>query len=128
MNKRVKEIRSLIGLNQTDFGKKIGVSRDTIANIEGERIDLKDVLLKSIAREFNVNETWLRTGDGEMFITLPEEDAYFKAATLLQDNPSIVALVTEYYNSSDEFKREFENFLDRVIQTRQRLKDEGHEN
>lgn len=81
MNDRIKDVRKHFKLSQTDFGFQIGVSRDTVANIEGGRIDVKDVIVKSICREFGVSETWLRTGDGEMFAELSQAEqlaAFFK--------------------------------------------------
>lgn len=74
MFKRIKEIRAEINLNQSEFGKRIGLSRDTVANIEGSRAEIKDIYIKSICREFHVNETWLRTGEGEMFLPEVEDD------------------------------------------------------
>lgn len=67
MNTRIKDVRKYQNMNQSEFGNRIGVSRDTVANIEGGRIEIKDVVVKSICREFGVSEEWLRTGDGEMF-------------------------------------------------------------
>lgn len=67
MIKRVKELRKNLKLSQADFGKRIGLTRDNIANIEGGRAEIKDVFIKSVCRDFNVNEAWLRTGEGEMF-------------------------------------------------------------
>lgn len=66
MNNRIKEVRKSVGLNQDLFGKRIGVSRDTIANIESGRIEIKDIFINSICREFSVSDVWLRTGQGEM--------------------------------------------------------------
>lgn len=66
MNKRIRAIRDEQKLSQEKFGKTIGVSRDTIANIEAGRIEIKEIYITSICREFNVNEDWLRTGEGEM--------------------------------------------------------------
>ncbi len=66
MNKRIRAIRDEQKLSQEKFGKIIGVSRDTIANIEAGRIEIKDIYITSICREFNINEEWLRTGEGEM--------------------------------------------------------------
>ena len=68
MNERIKAIRKHFNLNQADFGKRIGVSRDTIANIEGNRIEIKDLFIKSICGEFGVDYIWLTTGEGEMFV------------------------------------------------------------
>lgn len=67
MNDRIKEIRTHFKLSQADFGSRIGVKQATVAGYEnGSRTPLEAVIA-AICREFNVNETWLRTGDGEMF-------------------------------------------------------------
>lgn len=70
MNERVKDVRKHFMLSQAEFGNRIGVSRDTVANIEGGRIDIKDLIVKAICREFSVSEEWLRTGTGDMFADL----------------------------------------------------------
>lgn len=70
---RIKELRKELGLNQEEFGERLGVSRSVIANIEYDRLkrpDQKESLYKLICKEFNVNEEWLRTGEGEMFVAL----------------------------------------------------------
>ena len=67
MYKRIKDVRKTLLLSQAEFGNCIGLSRDTIANIELSRIEVKDIYIKSICNEFNVNEEWLRSGTGEMF-------------------------------------------------------------
>ena len=67
IEKRIKEVRQTLQLTQTAFGNAIGVSRDTIANIENSRIDIKDIFIKAICLKFNVDYTWLTTGIGEMF-------------------------------------------------------------
>lgn len=59
---RIKEIRKENGLNQAEFGNKIGVSRDVIANIEGNRIEVKDIHIIAISNTFGVSESWLRYG------------------------------------------------------------------
>lgn len=65
MHNRIKELRKHLGLNQTEFGAKIGVKQTTIAGYENGRAPL-DTVISSICREFNVNENWLRTGEGAM--------------------------------------------------------------
>ena len=78
MNERLKELRERLGLNQVEFGTRIGVQRSTISNYEqGLRVPI-DAVITLICREFNVNETWLRTGDGDMF---NEDDAGVELVT-----------------------------------------------
>ena len=68
MKDRIKLIRQNAGMTQQEFAKQIGVSRNTIATYETSvRIPI-DAIVLSICREFNINETWLRTGEGNMYM------------------------------------------------------------
>jgi transcriptional regulator with XRE-family HTH domain len=67
MYKRIRILRRELGLNQSEFGEKIGVSRAVIANIELCRVAPKDLLIKHICDIFNAREQWLFSGTGEMF-------------------------------------------------------------
>ena len=56
MNSRIKELRLALGLNQTDFGKRIGITQSAVAGYEkGIRIP-RDSIIYSICREFNVSK------------------------------------------------------------------------
>ena len=88
---RIKELRKELGLNQEEFGERLGVSRSVIANIEYDRLkrpDQKESLYKLICKEFNVNEEWLRTGNGEMFVPLTRNQLITDFATdlIMEDN------------------------------------------
>ena len=92
MNERLKELRTTLGITLEEFGKRIGITRSAVGHLEKGSRNLTEQTLKSICREFGVNEEWLRTGEGEMFVPLTrseaiaefagslmkEEDAYFK--------------------------------------------------
>lgn len=65
---RVKEIRKNLGMTMEKFGERLGVGKTAISNIENNNRNLTDQMAISICREFNVNETWLRTGEGDIFI------------------------------------------------------------
>ena len=75
-------------LTQDSFGKRIGSARNTIANYEnGNRVP-SNAVVKSICKEFGVNEEWLRTGEGEMLIPKTrEEDIAQLTLKLLEDEP-----------------------------------------
>lgn len=67
MHTRIKALRNALGLNQTDFGAAVGVKQTTVAGYENGIRTPIDAVVSAICREFNVNEIWLRTGEGEMF-------------------------------------------------------------
>lgn len=102
MKDRIKQIRKTVGLNQSDFGKQIGVKGNTIGNYEIGLRTPSDAVLLSICREFGVNEQWLRTGEGEMFVEMSrdEEIAAFMGELLSEE--------------SDDFKHRFIGALSRL--------------
>lgn len=67
MKERIRQLRKELGLNQTDFGERIGVKQGSVAGYESGARTPIDAVITSICREFDVNEDWLRTGEGEMF-------------------------------------------------------------
>ena len=71
---RLKKIRKELDLTQQAFANKLGVKRDNIAGYETGKRNPSDAVISLICREFNVNETWLREGTGEMFIEMDVED------------------------------------------------------
>lgn len=74
MNERLKALRKALGLTQQEFSDRIGIKRNTVATYESGRNDPIDAVIELICREFNVNETWLRTGEGDMFIQLTRDE------------------------------------------------------
>ena len=67
IGERIKELRKSLGLTLEEFGKKLGVGKSAISNIENGSRNLTDQMALSIRREFNVCEEWLRDGTGDMF-------------------------------------------------------------
>ena len=68
MQERIKKVRKANGLTQAEFGGKIGVKGNTVTGYETGIRSPSDAIIVSICREFGVNEEWLRTGKGEMFL------------------------------------------------------------
>ena len=64
---RIKELRKYLDLTMEKFGERLGVGKTAISKLENNERNLTDQMAISICREFNVNETWLRTGEGDMF-------------------------------------------------------------
>lgn len=74
MNSRIKEVRKAKGLSQAAFGAPFGANRDMINNVENGRAAVSDIMVASICRTYDVNEHWLRTGEGEMFVKIARSD------------------------------------------------------
>jgi transcriptional regulator with XRE-family HTH domain len=68
LNERVKLARKALNLNQTEFGGRLGVTPAAISKIESGERALTEQMILAICREYGINETWLRTGSGEMFV------------------------------------------------------------
>lgn len=122
MKERIRTLRKELGLNQSDFGNKIGVKQGTVAGYEsGARTPL-DTVIASICREFNVNENWLRTGEGEMFEQMTEQQKILKyTALLLNDKDSVVVnaiqtLIVTYEQLDDASKATLEKIALQYIE------------
>ena len=64
---RISQCITATGLTKTAFSQKIGLTQAYISALSIGRKIPSDRTIADICREFNVNETWLRTGEGEMF-------------------------------------------------------------
>lgn len=89
MKDRIKQVRKNSGLTQTAFGEKIGVKGNTVTGWETGIRTPSDAVINSICREFNIDETWLRTGEGEMFqpVSRDEEIASFMGDIMRGEDP-----------------------------------------
>lgn len=85
MNSRIRELRKMLGLSQRDFGKIIGLRHSTLSDIERNSSPVTERTIIAICSKFNVNEEWLRTGKGNIFI---EEDRKFNEFYELYKNLS----------------------------------------
>lgn len=91
IGERIEILRKDLSMSRRVFGEKLGVSESVIVNIEYDRLkrpDQKESLYKLICKEFNVNEEWLRTGNGEMFVPLTRNQLItdFAADLIMEDN------------------------------------------
>ena len=64
---RIKAIRQYCGLNQSEFGSRIGLTPSGVSKLESGDRGYSDAIFLALVREFGVDENWLRTGEGEMF-------------------------------------------------------------
>ena len=64
MNSRIRKVRRELELTQTEFAGKIGTTANVLTNYETGRRNPSSSVINNICKTFNVNEEWLRTGEG----------------------------------------------------------------
>ena len=101
-NTRIRKLRKALDLTQQEFADRIGVKRGTVATYERGNSVPSDAAVNLICREFNVNETWLRTGSGEMFRELSREQ---ELAVFFDD---------VLRDESDNFRKRFISMLSKL--------------
>lgn len=122
MNERIKKLRKSLDLTQQKFADRLGVKRNTVGQWECGINALTDQVINSICREFNVNENWLRTGNGEMFQNLTDQQILMKyTALLLKDKDSAVVsaiqnLIITYEQLNDANKAALEEIATKYIE------------
>jgi transcriptional regulator with XRE-family HTH domain len=73
VNKRIKEVRKALKMPQPLFAKAIYISKGYIAELENEHRKANDRIIHLIALTFGVSETYLKTGEGDMFNKAPTD-------------------------------------------------------
>ncbi len=78
MNERLKQVRKALGLNQTEFARHLGITQTAYSMIENGVRPLASKYIKVICSTFHVDENWLVTGSGEMFLASPYEREFIE--------------------------------------------------
>ena len=106
---RFKELRKELNVTQQEFADKLKISRNFVAQIEmGSKVP-SDRTIDDVCREFNVNEEWLRTGNGDMFIPGIKDK-------------QISAMLADVMKSGED------SFRHRLVSALARLDDDGWDN
>lgn len=109
MNERLRCLRKKLKLNQAEMGKILGITTSGVSDIESGRRNVTEKHIKLLCIEpINgkcINEEWLRSGEGDMFKQLPEEDKIaITVSNLLEDgdkNP-MYEIIIEIMRTYDE--------------------------
>ena len=102
------------------FGEKLGVGRTAISNIENGKRNVTDQMIKSICREFNYCEEWLRNGiEPKQPEKLDEDElAEYIEDLLSTDNPAytlIKSILKTYSKLDDKSKQVVNDTIDSLI-------------
>lgn len=117
INSRIAAVIKASGLTKTAFAEKLKVSQQHISRLAKNGIP-SDRTIWDICREFNVNEIWLRTGEGEMFMDLDSDDeisAY--VGKVLNDEKAVYQrkLLLFFSRLSPDFLEKLEEEAKRIL-------------
>lgn len=88
----IRRLRDELGLSQTELANTLKMSPSSISKIEKSERALTDRFISQVSKEFGVNENWLKTGEGEIFIDS-------------SDNELIAEIAADIINSNDKFMK-----------------------
>lgn len=117
MNERLKDLRLEKNLNQTDFGKKIGLSKSQIACYENGSRKITDRTITTICEKFKVNEEWLRHGIGpqKKQMTPADELAYLMGMFVAEGDEFKTKIIKAMLTLEDDEWRTIEKLVDKII-------------
>lgn len=118
MNDRLRKIREESKLGMREFAERLGMSHSAISLLENGKRNPSSQFIKSVCREFNISEEWLKTGKGEMYsLEGSLKKKADQAAQLYGMDPDSFQyrLLTELLELSEEELSAVEDFMKRII-------------
>lgn len=101
MNDRIEELIRALNIKKVDFAKRLNISQSFVSDMCSGKSRPSDRTITDICREFDVNEAWLRTGEGEMFVPKTRTD-------------EITAFVGDILKGESDFQQKFISVLARM--------------
>ncbi len=116
---RIKKLRKELELTQTEFASRIGSVQNTVTGYESGRRNPSSPVISLICREFGVSESWLRTGEGEMFIEETPDEKFMRVAKAIASSDSksdqMIRRTLLYFFEMDEAGKEtLMNFIENI--------------
>lgn len=119
IGKRIKALRKREKLTQTEFGEKIGVKGNTVTGYENGTRRPSEAVINYICLIFNVDQTWLRTGEGNDDVAyLPDSgqlDCLSKIRLEFNCNDLEMKFLTAYFGLKEKERDAFCELLKKMF-------------
>ena len=129
MNERIKKILEELGLKRVDFANRLHISQPFASELCSGAKSPSERTISDICREFGVNESWLRTGEGEMFAapTAASDKIMDFAAEIARNDDKefrkrLVVMLAEGLGTTRAYSRKADNVKKRQFPKRLPLK------
>lgn len=101
LSQRISKVIDTIGIKKTIFAEKLNVSQAFVSQMCSGASQPSDRTIADICRTFDVNEDWLRTGEGEMFVQKSRDE-------------HLAAFFGDILSGQPDFRRRFISVLSRL--------------
>lgn len=114
MKERIFQIRKSLNLTQEEMGKTLGVTRAAISRLESGVYKVTDTMMKLICSTYNVDENWLRDGNGKMFLEAKaiSLDDYARQNKISEFETDVIKL---YMSLDPVFRNQFMDGLKELV-------------
>lgn len=103
IGERIKWLRKDQNMTQQEFADRLAIKRNTIASYEIGRNMPLDAVIVLICSKFAVNESWLRSGEGDPYIQLSRQAEIARIITqAMRASPQREALICALSNATDQ--------------------------
>lgn len=124
MEDRIRRIRTYLGLTQQEFADKLGISHESVGAYEIGRNEPTDDVISLICRTFDINEEWLRTGKGDMFVELTKDEklaSFFDSVQCSEDDKKrlLSKLATLNESEWEQLKKKLEKTINMLYSKRE---------
>lgn len=131
MNGRIRELRKMLGISQSEFADTLNLKQNSISLIEIGKRNPSDRTISDICQKFNVSEEWLRNGTGNVFIKTPSSTIE-KLREEFHLDDFTCSFVYEYLKLDEEKRNAVQEFFYNVLSgmdavDRQEPESSGHE-
>ncbi|MFW7187304.1 helix-turn-helix domain-containing protein [Lysinibacillus sp. BNK-21] len=117
IGERIQEIRKENGLSQEEFGKRLAVSRNVVAKYENGLVEPPELFINHLCIKFGVSENWLKTGEGEVYSAINEEDLFSEklGKILASENDMIKDIISKASELDDDYLLMLHQLIDGML-------------
>ena len=114
IGERIRCVREDLKMTRAAFGESLGVSGDVINNMERDRAEVKEYMLRLLCKVHNVNYFWLVEEKGDMYLSPPEIITNEVAEKYGLDKNDM-SLIEEYVNLDSDVRKAIKQLIINVV-------------
>lgn len=108
----VKELKSAKHITQSKMAEQLNVSQTHISKMAAGKSFPSERTIVDICEKFNVNEVWLRTGEGDMFVEVDKDVEFDRICAEIQlSNDEFIKDIMRKYWGLDESEKEIVRYM-----------------